>query len=226
MVTNLLGDVIEVRQRPTIISGNEIVAREGVNLQKGMNFREKGPLLSVFLVLPREDGFKDVWDTKKNVYQFLGHDSTTVESGRSVDQLLMYESGKISDNGKFYKAAHAFVDKLRKEPMQVQVYEKLDAGVWFDKGIFDLIDAQPQKLGGRKVYMFHLRPVGTVHTKEGAIDFEERMLPAGDKAETWEKSGGHCAKCKQQTDLHFVRTGKKINLLCDRHSGRPKRGLL
>src|ERR1700744_1760211 len=136
-MSNFLGDPTP-RSRSPIISSAEVISREGVELHKSMNFRDDEFMLSVFLVLPRERGYADVWDDENQQLIFEGHDSTTVESGRSPDQLAMYESGKLTDNGKFLKAANAFKDGIRKEPLQIQVYEKIDAGVWFDKGIFDL----------------------------------------------------------------------------------------
>ena len=152
-----------------------------------MNFRDDEFMLSVFLVLPREHGYADMWDEENQQFIFEGHDSTTVESGKSVDQLAMYESGKLTDNGKFLKAANAFKDGIRKEPMQIQVYEKIDSGVWFDKGIFDLIDARHVSQDGRKVYKFYLTPAETRgHYDEHDPDRIERLIPAGAKAEILE----------------------------------------
>ena len=134
MVSNFLGDVgagAAASLAPSsIISTGELIAREKVEIKNGMTFRDRGDQLSVFLVLPREGAFKDEWDDEKGVYVYEGHDSTTLESGKARDQLMMYESGKLSENGKFLKAAREYQDGVRKEPLSVQVYEKLDVGVW------------------------------------------------------------------------------------------------
>src|SRR5262249_18906973 len=105
-MSNFLGDVTGFSPRGSqIISGSEVIAREGVELHKGMNFRDRGGLLSVFLVLKREEGFTDEWNDDSEIYTFEGHDSTTVENGRSIDQIAMYPDGRLSDNGKFFKEA-------------------------------------------------------------------------------------------------------------------------
>ena len=226
MVSNFLGEVVQIERISSIISGNEIMAREGVNLQKGMNFRDGEALLSIFLVLPHEAVFKDTWDADTEIYTYLGHDSTTVESGKLEDQILMYESGKLTDNGKFRKAANGFKDGIRTEPMQVQVYEKLDAGIWFDKGIFNLVDSMQVTEEGRRVYQFHLNPIGT------ESNFDERMLSATVKAEAWVTAKGRCATCKGEEGLRFVAEASKkgsrikstVQLLCVKHSGAKKRG--
>ena len=233
MASNFLGDS-SAQWRSPIISAAELIAREGVNLTKGMNFRDRGELLSVFLVLPSHEGsYKDEWHSDTCIYEYEGHDSTTAESGKLADQLLMYESGKVTDNGKFYKAAHAFKDGIRKSPLQVQVYEKLETGVWFDKGIFNLIDAMPVKEDGRKVYKFHLMPLEAFETgKMKDAHAPERMVPAVVKAEVWKRDRGHCGMCKEEKDLRFVISAKRADpkstkLLCAKHRGeKTKRGLL
>lgn len=209
-------------KRPTsILSASELMEREGLMLQKSMNFRDKDEALSVFLVLAKEDGeFKDAWDAKKLRLTFEGHDSITKETGgKSLDQLLMYGGEKLTENGKFYKAAHAFKDGTRAEPLQVQVYEKLDPGVWFDKGIFDLVDAVGVTEGGRKVFKFLLLPANSERNDRDLVLEEERFLSASVKAAAWEKAKGRCAACKLQSGLRFVQSGKNIQLLCAKDRG-------
>ena len=218
-MSNLLGDTgpVAAPERSAIIASGELIAREGVNLHKSMNFRDKGLLLCVFLVLEKEDGFHDTWDKRKRIYTFEGHDSTTVEQGALEDQVLMYESGKLSDNGKFKKAAQEYIDGSRRAPLQVQIYEKLDAGVWYDKGIFELIGAKKVEHHGRKIFTFYLQPSGRAS--------DERMLDATSKKASWQKYAGRCATCKSQDDLYFLVAKNTPKLVCGRHSGR-KGGLL
>ena len=211
-------------ERSLIISANELAAREGMNLQKSMNFRDSGEMLSVFLVLERDGEFTDSWDEDLMRYVFEGHDSIAEgAAGRTDDQLLMYASGKPTDNGKFYKAANAFNDGIRAEPLQVQIYEKLDPGVWFDKGIFDLIDAtfQNETRNGvtRKVARFYLAPADASLAREERIAWQERMIPAASKAESWQRDLGRCAICKSQSALHFVSDddGSNFELRCHIH---------
>ncbi len=196
------------QERSLIISASELSVREGMNLQKGMNFRDKGEQLSVFLVLPRDGVYTDIWDEAQMRYGYEGHDSIAEgATGRTDDQLLMYASGKPTDNGKFYKAAHAYKDGIRAEPLQVQTYEKLDPGVWFDKGIFDLIDAtygrETSESGTRKVARFFLTPVDAVLPEVERVAWRERMLPAAQKATIWQEGPGRCAICGEQSSLHF-----------------------
>ena len=226
MGSNFLGDVGVPARSSQIVSGGELMAREGVELHKSMNFRDSGGLLSVFLVLRREEEFKDEWNEDSEIYTFEGHDSTTVENGKSVDQIAMYPDGRMSDNGKFLKAATNFKDRVRREPLQVQIYEKLDPGVWYDKGIFNLVDAKHIKDGNRKVYKFYLNPAGTREGSQSDDSFDERMINAGDKEKAWLQGKGRCVECGKEGTLNFVGTGKKVELRCALHGGRKKRGFL
>lgn len=222
-MSNFLGDISVPQRSTNILSANELIEREGMKLEKSMNFRDKGELLSVFLVLPKEGGeYKDEWDAKTETYVFEGHDSTTVDTGgKSLDQLLMYGGDKLTSNGKFFKEANAFKDGVRSDALQVQIYEKLDPGVWFDKGIFDLVDAAGVKEDGRKVFKFHLKPADRERTDRDDTHRAERMLPAAAKAQAWEKSRGCCAKCNLQSGLRFVGgpAAADIKLLCAKDRG-------
>ena len=124
----------------------------------------------------------------------------------------------ITDNGKFYKVANDYKDGLRISPLQIQVYEKLDAGVWYDKGIFELVDARGVNKEGRKIYQFDLRPVGAVT--------DERMLPVKDKIAVWHDDHGRCKECEVESGLSFVTSkNNETQLLCAVHCGKNS-GLL
>lgn len=224
MTSNFLGDVRVTRMPTSILSTNELLAREGINLLKSMNFREE-PLLSVFLVLPREgDAYRDYWNSETGIYSFQGHDSTTVEAGgKSPDQLLMYADGRVTENGKFYKAANEYVDRVRKMPREIQVYEKLDPGVWFDKGIFELVGAFRDKEAERTVFSFTLQPSQTDAAYFDSTLLKERMLPASVKAALWAQGSGRCTVCGSEKSLRFVSqvtdTGESLSLICAPHRG-------
>ena len=228
MGSNFLGDVSISRPRSSVISANELASREGVALTKGLNFRDERDRLSVFLVLERGEGFKDEWNPGTGVYIYEGHDSTTVESGKSVDQLLMYENGRLTENGRFFKAAHAFKDGLRSDPTQVQVYEKLDQGVWYDKGIFNLIDAKQIDVDGKKICKYYMTLADAEFFAADDPDTIERMLSAKTKGEIWKHDNGRCVECRSETGLRFVPSpdGSKTELRCELHCGRMGRGLL
>lgn len=212
--------------RSLIISASELAAREGMVLEKSLNFRD-GRVevrLSVIVILPRAEGYTDVWDVGRELYIVEGHDSLAEGTeGRGDDQLLMYASGKPTENGKFFKAANAYKDGLRGEPLQVQVYEKLDAGVYFDKGIFNLVDAtfgkgnSNSQRDARKVARFYLKPVDAVLPIGERIVWNERMLPASVKADAWRTSGGKCAICGEQSEIHVDTSGGEMRLHCSAH---------
>lgn len=231
MTSNFLGEVRgggeAGRRTSKIISTAEMITREGQMFTKSMNYRDAGPLPSVFLVIRRDGEFKDVWDEENWVFVYEGHDSTTVEDGKVVDQLAMYGSGKVTENGKFYKAAHAFKDGVRKDPLSIQVYEKIASGAWYDKGLFDLIDASYVPEGGRKVYKFHLSPAGGGFA-ENSPEHIERMIPTEVKEAVWEKYNGRCATCGRELNLYFVgkdTSAASLQLLCGDHAGHSQ-GLL
>ena len=221
-MSNFLGEVRVSRAPTSIMSTNELMMREGVNLQKGMNFRRDGEALSFFLVLPsHDDDYTDVWDPATQAYTYEGHDSTTVESGgRSHDQLLMYADGKMTDNGKFYRAAQEYKDQIRENPLQIHVYEKLDPGVWYDKGVFDLLDARTVQVEGRKIFKFDLKPIDRTATY-----LDENMMSVTAKIEVWQRGNGRCTKCFTQDGLRFVRDAQypsevlHTHLLCPTHRG-------
>lgn len=234
-MSNFLGS-ISSQNRTSIVSANELMAREGVNLTKSMNFRDaRNGSLSVFLVLPNHDGeYREDWNSDTNIYLFDGHDSTTAEASKYTDQVAIYESGRLSENGKFYKAAQDFKDGTVKEPLQIQVYEKLDPGVWFDKGIFNLIDAEQVSGVARKIFKFHLMPAEAYATGRLMSQLSvEAMIPVIAKIAVWQRDGGRCSECGSDSLLRFVPRSDyqtdidSVRLLCVEHSGGSiKRGLL
>lgn len=220
MISNFLGDVHVPRRATSILSAAELIEREGVNLQKGMNFRDKGEQLSVFLVLSRASGgFKDEWDAASERYTYEGHDSTAEARGATEDQLLMYGSDKVTENGRFYHAADDFKNGVRADALQVQVYEKLDPGVWFDKGIFNLIEASGVQEDGRKVYKFILQPADFGRSDRDEALHTERMLGAAAKTDAWAAAKGRCETCGSESGLRFVGAGNGIQLVCAKDRG-------
>jgi hypothetical protein len=191
--------------RSLIISASELTMREGMKLEKGVNFRDDSSRPAVLLSLPREDGYTDEWREDTTTYIYEGHDSVAEgAAGSTDDQLLMYASGKPTENGKFYKAANEFKDGIRKEALMAQVYEKIDAGVYFDKGIFELVAASYASDGTRKVCKLALKPVDADLPEDERVSWDERMLPASKKAEAWKQGAGRCVICGEQSGLHFT----------------------
>jgi hypothetical protein len=105
---------------------------------------------------------------EENVLIYEGHDvhRKTGLDPKALDQPMTTPLGGLTENGKFYRAAKDAAAGRRK-PERVKVYEKIQRGVWSDKGFFDLVDAEIVERKGRRVLDFFLRPV------------QERFLLAG-----------------------------------------------
>ena len=126
--------------------------REGLALQKGMNFRVRAGAAgySIILMSVRKNApYQDQWHDDRGggphagLQEYEGHDAP--RSGGSnpkrIDQPLTLPSGKPTDNGKFYQAAMA-AKSGHAPPEVVQVYEKIANGIWCDRGRHLLVDAE------------------------------------------------------------------------------------
>lgn len=233
-MSNFLGNPGESLRRSMIVSHAEVLMREQQGLQKNMNYRDDGRP-SVFLISDRGDEYTDAWHAAEGVFIVQGHDATVKGAAKKTeDQEFAHESGKLSDNGKFYREAHRYKDGVRREAMQIQVYERLDAGVWYDKGIFSLVDAQRHLHAGRRTFQFVLAPAF------GGADAgynTERMIPAKIKAAVWERDQGRCSVCRAESNLFFTQmqsdadggTGAdadNVRLTCNVHTIGAKGGFL
>lgn len=232
-MSNFLGNPGESLRRSMIVSHAEVLMREQQGLQKNMNFRDDGRP-SVFLISDKGDEHTDEWHPIEQLFIVEGHDATTKADKKSADQELAHESGKLSDNGKFYREAQKYRDGVRRDAMQIQVYERLDAGVWYDKGIFSLVDAQRHMKDKRRVFKFVLSPA------YGGADQgynTERMIPAAIKQRVWEQNEGRCTVCRADSNLFFTQMqpetdggasddSDNIKLTCSVHTIGAKGGFL
>ena len=217
-----------------IIPYIEMCRREGVNLQRGMNFELGGNhsviLMSVRPGAPYADRFED--DGPTVVYE--GHDvprSSNTPNPKAVDQPEFTPSGQPTENGKFHRAAQEYKAR-RRSPERIRVYEKIKSGIWSYNGVFHLVDSWAEDSNGRRVFKFKLVAV------EGEEDFSQpvpqhstarRVIPTAVKIEVWKRDGGKCAKCGATDDLHFdhvipwskggsSRTAANVQLLCGKHN--------
>jgi len=217
-----------------IISYLEMCQREGVSLQRGMNFqlghKHSVILMSVRPNAPYADRFED--DGSTIIYE--GHDvprSIAHLEPKSVDQPEKVSGGQLTENGKFHKAAQDFKKALY-PPERVRVYEKIKQGIWSYNGVFHLVDSWLELIDGRNVFKFKLVAV------EGEEDFDKpvpaqyitrRVIPTWVKLEVWKRDGGKCVKCGAVEDLHFDHiipwskggsssTPDNIQLLCGMHN--------
>jgi hypothetical protein len=217
-----------------IIPYIEMCLREGVSLQRGMNYQlshnHSVILMSVRPGAPYADRFED--DGSIIIYE--GHDeprSSQHPDPKSLDQPEATPSGKLTENGQFHKAAQDFKSKKR-PPERIRVYEKIKQGIWSYNGVFHLIDSWIEQNQERKVFKFKLIAV------EGEEDFSQpvpkqsqprRVIPTQVKLEVWKRDGGKCSKCESTNDLHFDHiipwskggsstTADNVQLLCGKHN--------
>lgn len=211
--------------------------KEGTSLQKGMNFRLKGKH-SVILMSVRENSpYQDEITEDGTVLIYEGHDvakTKGISDPKRYDQPYKRESGTLTENGKFYKAAQGFKDGV-KGPDIVQVYEKLKPGIWSDNGYFHLVDSWQESDGNRKVYKFKLIAIENVTDESLSEDnanrdvARSRIIPTSVKLEVWKRDGGKCVTCGATDELHFDHIlpyskggtslkAENIQLLCARHN--------
>lgn len=217
-----------------IIPYLEMCQREGVSLQRGMNFElshnHSVILMSIRTNAPYADRFED--DGTTLIYE--GHDmprSAHDPNPKTIDQPERTPGGRPTQNGLFHRAAQAHKTGQR-PPERVRVYEKIKQGIWSYNGVFHLIDSWLEVADGREVFKFKLVAV------EGEEDFSvpipsypkfRRIIPTWVKLEVWQRDGGKCTKCGSDQDLHFDHiipwskggsssTPDNIQLLCGKHN--------
>lgn len=188
-----------------IISYAQLVATEGINLQRGMNFRVN-PNYSIFLMSVRKNApYADIIDKSTNTIIYEGHDApkNLVKNPKEVDQPMTNPRGSLTENGKFFTAAQSYKEGLLKEPHKIKVYEKIKDGIWCYKGFFNLVDAIITAQENRNVFKFYLLPV---EVKSFSKDIEvphSRLIPTEIKIAVWKRDKGKCVKCGATQNLHF-----------------------
>jgi hypothetical protein len=231
-----------------IISYIDMVQREGIALQKGMNFQVRSGAAgySIILMSVRKGApYEDKWHEDglhAGMLEYEGHDAVRDRSlnvdPKSIDQPLKLPSGRLTDNGKFYEAAMA-AKRRERDPEIVQVYEKIADGIWCDRGRYLLVDAQIKRVRinqrskrERQVLRFFLSPTATpdVRTREGERELSiSRQSPTAVKVAVWKRDQGRCVQCGSSDNLHFDHdvpyskggssiTTQNVKLLCARHN--------
>ncbi|MFA5292664.1 MAG: HNH endonuclease [Phycisphaerae bacterium] len=213
----------------SIITYLDIVKREDINLQRGMNFRIKPNYSIILMSVRRGAPYKDSWHPDTGLLEYEGHDEPrrAGNNPKKKDQPLKNPSGTLTDNGKFFEAVIDYKEKKRK-PELVQVYEKISSGIWCDRGKYELIDAKIVSDGGRKVCRFFLRPAKAIFKREPFLKVT-RAIPTQVKVEVWKRDQGKCVICGKKDNLHFDHdvpyskggssiTAKNVRLLCARHN--------
>jgi hypothetical protein len=115
-----------------IIPYLEMCQREGVSLQRGMNYELKGNHSVILMSVRPNAPYADQFDDDGTTLIYEGHDvprSTQIPNPKSVDQPKQTPSGTLTQNGLFYSAACQYKNGQR-EPERVSVYEKIKQGIW------------------------------------------------------------------------------------------------
>ncbi len=220
-----------------IISYFEMCRRESSSLQRGMNFRLHGGHSVLLMSLQPNSPYQDAVLDDGAVLIYEGHDHSrtpTVPTPKLVDQPEFLPSGKLTENGKFHKAAQGF-KAGNKAPDLIRVYEKLRKGIWGYNGLFHLVDSWCESDGNRQVFKFRLEAIEELADNSAPIDSEfkltkhRRIIPTHVKLEVWKRDGGECTMCGSKNELHFDHIlpyakggtslkAENVQLLCARHN--------
>lgn len=190
-----------------VISYLDMCREEGVNLQRGMNFRLRGKLSVILMSLRPGAPYADSIEEAGKVLIYEGHDIPRRKEGpnpKSVDQPMLNPSGSLTQNGLFYEAAQRF--RVRKgEAELVRVYEKVRSGIWVYNGLFRLVDAFQEVSNARNVFKFKLALADPPSDlSEGQRQPEHtRIIPASVKREVWKRDKGQCIECGNKENLCF-----------------------
>jgi len=217
-----------------IISYLEMCQREGLSLQRGMNFGV-GKTHSVILMSVRPNApYADRIEENGTAIVYEGHDipkSVKFPEPKVIDQPERTSSGKLTQNGEFHKAAQDFKSGER-PPERVNVYEKIKQGIWSYNGVFHLVDSFQESSDGRSVFKFRLVAVEGEEDDNAPTKIHSkarRIIPTKVKLEVWKRDGGKCVRCGAADDLHFdhlipyskggsSNTPENIQLLCAKHN--------
>jgi hypothetical protein len=220
-----------------VVSHAEMCLREGLSLQRGMNFHVADShsvvLMSVRIGAPYDDEILDGGRTL--IYE--GHDVPkigNVRDPKKYDQPEFTPSGKLTQNGYFAKAARDFKAGNR-APELVRVYQKIRSGIWEYSGDFQLVDVFMATVDTRRVFKFRLEMVSQLAVAADAprsprADVpHNRMIPSRIKQEVYKRDKGCCVMCGSKDNLHFDHdfpfskggtsiSAANIRLLCMRHN--------
>lgn len=141
-----------------IIPYLEMCQREGLSLQRGMNFQSGDNCPIILMSIRKNAPYQDRFENDGSTIVYEGHDISKRNNApdpKSVDQPGKTPTGSLTENGKFHKAAQEYKQGLR-PPERVKVYEKIHNGIWSYNGIFLLVDSWQERDGNRQVFKFKL----------------------------------------------------------------------
>lgn len=217
-----------------IIPYLEMCQREGLSLQRGMNFGLRGNHSVILMSLRANAPYEDAFQDNGTILIYEGHDEprgSRIPDPKRVDQPECSPAGSLTQNGLFYRAAQEAKAGMR-PPERVRVYEKIRQGIWSYNGLFHLVDAWRQTSNNRQVFKFKLVAVEgeedlTLPVREDAS--RRRVIPTQVKLEVWKRDGGRCVICGATDELHFDHVlpyskggtslkAENVQLLCARHN--------
>src|SRR3989344_7766332 len=213
-----------------ILSYREMCNKIHVNtIQRGMNFHIKKGISVILMSVRLGAPYDDEIDTVKNLLIYEGHDvpkSKQNPEPKKIDQPIRTDNGTLTENGKFVKAVEDYKKGLI-SPEKILVFEKLNSGIWSEKGLFSLIDYETRTSNGRKVLKFILKPIDdNVEIPKGREEEEHnRLIPTHVKVAVWKRDKGKCVLCGSTKNLHYDHdlpfskggssiTEKNVRILC------------
>ena len=206
-----------------------------MSLQRGMNFRGS-PAHGIILMSRRPNApYEDEMSSDETVLLHEGHDvsrTTDTPNPKAHDQPRHNSSGRPTENGKFAES----VDNLKQRnapPAIFRVYEKMQTGIWTDRGLYLLKDYEYPKRGMRRVFKFRLEQAGfdsAASDEAVVIDREvSRQIPSSVKQQVYKRDRGRCVMCGSTEQLHFDHDfpfskggtsilTENVRILCARHN--------
>jgi hypothetical protein len=191
-----------------VLSYIEMCQREGASLQAGMNFGLGGNHSVILMSVRPNAPYRDRLEDGGTTLVYEGHDHPQVAScpnPKVVDQPLVTNTGRPTQNGKFFHAAKGAAARARL-PERVRVYEKLRPGIWAYNGIFHLVDAWQENDEHRSVCKFKLVAVAGDEDLAQPVRMmaeRRRLIPTNVKLEVWQRDQGKCVRCGARDELHF-----------------------
>lgn len=217
-----------------IISYLEMSREEGINLQRGMNYRLHGKVSVILMSIRRGAPYADRIEENGKVLIYEGHDIPRKEgvlNPKTIDQPMTNPNSTLTQNGLFYQAAMKYKGGEGAAEL-VKVYEKLRPGIWVYNGLFELVDAWQETSNARKVFKFRLEMIEEVEDstimQQTEID-PSRLIPTSVKLEVWKRDKGKCVICGSNDNLHFDHiipyskggsslVAENIQILCAKHN--------
>ena len=217
-----------------VISYLDACREEGVNLQRGMNFRLRGRQSVILMNVRRGAPYADRVEEGGRVLIYEGHDVPRTRGGpdpKAADQPFANPNGTLTQNGLFHQAAEALKGSERPAEL-VRVYEKLRSGIWVYNGVFRLVDSWMENSNSRKVFKFRLELADDpgIAQSDTAHEVEHtRLIPTSVKLAVWKRDKGRCVVCGSRENLHFDHiipysrggsslVAENVQLLCARHN--------